>query len=227
MAVDEALLLSAAENNPPCLRFYQWAEPTVSLGYFQRYADRFGHAASAQCALVRRATGGGAIVHDVELTYSFTCHVAARTSRDTRALYRSFHETLVAALAAHGVAARLCTNPAARENSFLCFQRRTEGDVLLGSFKIAGSAQRRNKGGIVQHGSVLLAASAAAPELPGIRELAPGNVAVDSLIESWKSAISCRLGLSLEPSTLVTRETTLAATIEAEKFAHESWSQKR
>src|SRR5688500_20216584 len=70
MAVDEALLESAALENRCTLRFYRWSEPTLSLGYFQRYEDRRQHAASLSCACVRRASGGGAILHDHELTYS-------------------------------------------------------------------------------------------------------------------------------------------------------------
>src|SRR3954447_24341632 len=70
MAVDEALLIDAAEHNTAALRFYSWNEPTLSLGYFQNYADRHQHAASLACAVVRRQPGGGAILHDRELTYS-------------------------------------------------------------------------------------------------------------------------------------------------------------
>ena len=70
MALDEALLESAAERGSATLRFYRWSEPTLSLGYFQDYAERDSHAASRNCALVRRQTGGGAILHDRELTYS-------------------------------------------------------------------------------------------------------------------------------------------------------------
>src|SRR4051794_22517252 len=70
MALDEALLIDAETSGVASLRFYSWREPTLSLGYFQRHTDRAGHAASAGCLLVRRASGGGAILHDRELTYS-------------------------------------------------------------------------------------------------------------------------------------------------------------
>ena len=70
MAVDEALFEQAAKFGTPTLRFYQWSEPTLSLGYFQNYDDRRSHAASLGTAAVRRTTGGGAILHDQELTYS-------------------------------------------------------------------------------------------------------------------------------------------------------------
>src|SRR5438445_617792 len=69
MAVDEALLEDAARSGRPTLRFYGWAEPTLSLGYFQPYAQRASHPPSSRCAVVRRPTGGGAILHDAELTY--------------------------------------------------------------------------------------------------------------------------------------------------------------
>src|SRR5437868_3979467 len=70
MAVDEALLETAANTNQATLRLYQWRQPTLSLGYFQLAADRAQHAASAACLLIRRPSGGGAILHDRELTYS-------------------------------------------------------------------------------------------------------------------------------------------------------------
>src|SRR5690242_1143259 len=70
MAVDEALLETAADAGIATLRFYQWNEPTLSLGYFQAAAERNQHSMSSGCPLVRRASGGGAILHDRELTYS-------------------------------------------------------------------------------------------------------------------------------------------------------------
>src|SRR4029453_12753533 len=181
MAVDEALLESAAATGVATLRFYEWSEPTLSLGYFQLADDRTAHFASRECPLVRRSSGGGAIVHDRELTYSF-----ALPQRDTRAAAASelvylFHETLAEALAQFGIATALYKPPTGACNSrsayvvgsepFLCFERRACGDLLCGHAKIAGSAQRRRRGAVLQHGSVLLAASRCAPELPGIENM--------------------------------------------------------
>src|SRR6188474_2624923 len=70
MAVDEALLETAAISGLATLRFYTWQEPTLSLGYFQSAVDRDHHPDGRDCPLVRRASGGGAIIHDRELTYS-------------------------------------------------------------------------------------------------------------------------------------------------------------
>ncbi len=71
MAIDEVLAHSAAERGVNTLRFYSWDPPTLSLGYFQRATDRQTHISSSTCAWVRRTSGGGAILHDRELTYSF------------------------------------------------------------------------------------------------------------------------------------------------------------
>src|SRR4051812_39572627 len=70
MALDEALLHAAESDGTATLRFYGWREPTLSLGYFQKHVDRALHSASENCTLVRRTSGGGAILHDRELTYS-------------------------------------------------------------------------------------------------------------------------------------------------------------
>ena len=100
MAIDEALLHSACDRpEQTTLRFYQWSQATLSLGYFQRFADRSMHHSSQRCHLVRRSTGGGAIIHDDELTYSITAPLRSSLSRQTTAFYDLMHESLVEALA--------------------------------------------------------------------------------------------------------------------------------
>src|SRR5262245_10595361 len=82
MAVDEALIDDVADGGLATLRFYQWNEPTLSLGYFQPYAARMGHAASASAAVVRRLSGGGALLHDRELTYALALPAAHPASTE-------------------------------------------------------------------------------------------------------------------------------------------------
>ena len=174
MAVDEVLADSAAELGQCSLRFYQWFAPTLSLGYFQPFALREEHCASAELSIVRRASGGGAIVHDRELTYSLAVPVAHPLVSDAMRLYNTVHESLIATLAKWKIAAHRNVAPSGlppHQEPFLCFVRRSPGDVMLSSAKICGSAQRRRRGAIVQHGSVLLQRSPAAVELPGIAEL--------------------------------------------------------
>src|SRR4051812_10483795 len=98
MAVDEALLLDVAANGIATFRFYGGSEPTLSLGYFQRYEDRNQHAASLQCAIVRRQTGGGAILHDRELTYSIILPPNCPIAKHADQLYRTVHQEFIAAV---------------------------------------------------------------------------------------------------------------------------------
>ena len=69
MALDQHLLETAAEQQCVLLRVYRWSQPTLSLGYFQPYVQRLTHSASSELPVVRRATGGGAIVHHYDWTY--------------------------------------------------------------------------------------------------------------------------------------------------------------
>ena len=185
MAVDEALLESANETGVTTLRIYQWAEPTLSLGYFQKSADRDHHPASLNCQMVRRSSGGGAILHDQEITYSLSLPGTNRWSSKQNDLYNSVHEAIVKFLLENGVFAGLFEFPVKTgkedletkaETSdikrFLCFERRTKGDIVLDRYKIGGSAQRRLSNATLQHGSLLIKRSPSAPELPGILDLA-------------------------------------------------------
>ncbi len=196
MSVDEALLHSVASGaSPDTLRFYQWSEPTLSLGYFQSLADRAQHSASLGCPVVRRSSGGGAILHDRELTYSLAMRVSGRFA--ARDLYDAVHKSLLAVLAKWRVQAELYALPSTggRESPFLCFQRRAQGDVIFHGMKICGSAQRRVGTAVLQHGSLLVEGSRFAPELPGIHTL--GGLALPSLGEigdEWRGEIEGRLG---------------------------------
>jgi lipoyl(octanoyl) transferase len=172
MAVDEMMLDTVVATSQPILRFYAWDEPTLSLGYFQTLEERQSHSASMHCPVVRRSTGGGAIVHDQEITYSIALPIADRWSGQATEVYETFHESLVAALTKLQVAATLCPETlVSLQPEFLCFRRRAKGDVLVGPHKIAGSAQRRRQGALLQHGSVILGPSQAAPEIAGLKEL--------------------------------------------------------
>ncbi len=229
MGVDEMLLLRAAAGAAPTLRLYQWSEPTLSLGYFQRWADRAGHSASGDCTAVRRVTGGGAIVHHRELTYSFTMPVRDRLRQVPGELYARFHGSLIELLATRGLTARLCTEVMPREQAetiFLCFQRRAAGDLLVGAEKVCGSAQRRHRSGLLQHGSLLLARSPQAPELPGLTELGGAESGAEELIAAWLELLAEKFGWEFERSPLTREERAEAETIAREKFAQPAWTER-
>jgi len=233
MAVDEYLLGWTAETGRCCWRFYQWREPTLSLGYFQEYGDREHHTASRQCAVVRRASGGGAILHDAELTYSFTVPETHRLARRRQWMYEAVHETLIAELAHCGVDAGLFGDGVGAGESgqspkdFLCFQRRSAGDIVVAGTKIVGSAQRRVAGAVLQHGSILLNRGQAAPELAGLAEVTGVAITPEDLIERWQPRIGQALGLEWAVEPLTAEERRAAEEIVTTKYGCDDWTVRR
>jgi len=225
MALDEALLEAAIEQQAASLRFYQWSEPTLSLGYFQAARDRQMHVGSRDCALVRRSTGGGAIVHDRELTYSVALPKGHPLAREPAGLYDLAHDTLVELLRGWGMAAER-VREASQDEAFLCFGRRSVGDVVLEGYKVAGSAQRRRQGAVLQHGSILLGTSRAAVELPGIGELAR-TVAVTELLVAWKPRLCEGVGIFSEATTPSEEVVTRARALVARKFGTPHWNERK
>jgi lipoate-protein ligase A len=230
MAVDQALLEWAAQQHGCCWRFYGWVQPTLSLGYFQRYEDRLEHPASRGCPAVRRLTGGGAIVHDAELTYSLVVPGDHPLAASRNLLYETVHTSLIKALIDWGVAATLCRRPTSRQRRpqpLLCFRRRAPGDVLVGPIKIAGSAQRRRRSAVLQHGSVLLRRSAAAPELGGLEDLAGKAVPADHLANAWLEELSGRLAVNWCRETLGDQQRRRAAALVEGRYASPCWTENR
>ncbi len=205
MARDEALLQACTVvDAQPVLRFYAWSPATISLGYFQDYADYEGLPPPAgDLPVVRRTTGGGAILHHLELTYALVVPAEHPLIRHRpNHLYTLAHQAIINTIG-HGArllgdepdaggGAPTITDPgsaspvpqssiadpqpsitdrlssvarpaSSRRGPFFCFQRRHALDVVIddakgpgGVSKIAGSAQRRTAGAILQHGSIIL-----------------------------------------------------------------------
>ena len=194
MAVDEVLLESAVNPGTATLRWYQWAEPTVSLGYFQRSEEFYRDPILGQLPVVRRLTGGGAILHDDELTYSISLPASQTLFSQPHELYDIVHGAICHALKSLGfpVIAR-GTTVKQSEEPLLCFQRQDSHDVVLNRCKVLGSAQRRRHGAIMEHGSLIRRASKLAMQIPGLSDLCdcqlPGNLA-EILNESVAVAIA-------------------------------------
>lgn len=230
MAVDEVLLESAAEKGVATLRFYQWSEPTLSLGYFQYFHERRRHIPSRDCVVVRRQTGGGAILHDREWTYSFALPHAHPLAADATRLYRAAHDALRATLAHWRIEVSVLAESSGLppdEQPFLCFARRSEGDVVCQAEKICGSAQRRRRGAILQHGSLLLARSPHAPELAGLQEITGKKLFHEPLVERWQAEMAPRLGIELLPGKLTELELDASRTLALEKYSGNRWTERR
>jgi lipoate-protein ligase A len=138
------------------------------------------------------------------------------------------HDALIRVLAEYGLAARRLSSEAKHESApFLCFQRRMPGDVLSGEAKICGSAQRRRAGAILQHGSVLLARSSWAPELPGILEVGGRSLDPNQLAIQWGRQLAAALQVSLSPGEFSQAERGFAASLAREKYATAGWNRRR
>jgi len=176
MAVDEVLLETAIATNLATLRFYRWREPTASLGYFQRESDFLAETRFANLPVVRRLSGGGTLIHDRELTYSLTLPASQRLIERPMELYSIVHTAFTDVFHRRGIAIRQRGSSVHRKDEpLLCFAREDEHDLVLLGHKVLGSAQRRRRGAILQHGGLVLGASFTTPELPGISELSPGT----------------------------------------------------
>ena len=174
MAVDEALLEESLKNGTIFLRLYRWSEATVSLGYFQRPDDQPHDPRLVHLPTVRRLSGGGAILHHHELTYSCCLPPAHPLAVQPSQLYEQIHAAFIAAISEHGIEiARRGHTTGGPNEPFLCFLREAAPDLIVRGHKVLGSAQRRRRGAVLQHGSLLLRASEHVPEILGLCDLAP------------------------------------------------------
>jgi len=217
MAVDEALLEAAITSGQPVIRWYGWSTPTVSLGYFQpEEAVASSHRLGA-LPRVRRLTGGGAIVHHHEWTYSCVLPPQQKLVRHPYELYDVLHRAVIdwfrdersISLHLRGASQRRPEEPA------LCFLREDSHDVCHGDVKVLGSAQRRRKGALLQHGSLILRRSQFAPDVPGLCDLATGTElsARDGQALAWRLVHS--VGEKIAVSRLTPEENQRAEEIAA------------
>ncbi len=225
MALDEALLLS--RDPRPTLRFYTWKPAALSLGYFQRWSEL--ELLARDTAAVRRQTGGGAIHHAEELTFSIACPLEHPLYRgDVRSSYERVHALLAAALARHGVQASLRgATPLGsdRAASAMCFHRSTALDLSWDGAKGVGSAQRRTRGRVLHHGSIKLGKSALEPGIATLRERAPGLDA-PTLAGTIRQVVSESLAVDLAPEEPAPAELEHARR-RASSFASETFLRRR
>jgi lipoate-protein ligase A len=157
MALDEALMARARSTGESVLRVYSWSTPTLSLGRHQSARAAYEPAvlARAGIAVVRRPTGGRAVLHDREVTYSVTA--AAADAGALRESYERINRLLVDGLRSLGVDVDLAVS--AREpkpDQSPCFDQPSSGELMSRGRKLAGSAQWREAGALLQHGSILV-----------------------------------------------------------------------
>lgn len=168
MAVDEAILEAAGQEAvPPTLRLYAWSPPCLSLGYAQPVADvDLSRLASYDWELVRRPTGGRAILHTDELTYAVIApHSEPRLAGSVLESYQRLAAALVEALQRLNIPAQTTEEPKDKGTSSyipagsqnpVCFETPSHYEITVNGKKLIGSAQARRREGILQHGSLPL-----------------------------------------------------------------------
>lgn len=245
MALDEALLLGRlAGTAPPTLRFFAWQPATISLGYGQALDHRIDVPAAAALGigLVRRPTGGSAILHEgpaLELTYSVTARAGDfEGAGDLLETYRWIGAALAAGINRVGAPVEMVpvqpSDPTAMPA--FCFARTGSYELEVGGLKVVGSAQRRQGAGFLQHGAVMLGAApdrlrrvfpGAGDPLAGMTTLEavlrrrPGfEETMDALAEGFRR----EHGLVLAPGGLTVTEMERAEALVREKYGTERWT---
>jgi lipoate-protein ligase A len=254
MAVDEALLESTARGDcPPTLRLYAWEPACLSLGYAQRIGDVDEERLAAKAwTLVRRPTGGRAILHTDELTYSVTGpEDEARLAGDIITSYKRLSAALLAALQRLSVGAlaqpegiRRVTRP----NEPVCFEVPSKYELTMDNKKLVGSAQARRLSGVLQHGTlplsgdltritqVLVFENEAARGEAGKRLLERATTVESALGQpvGWDDAAAAMragfeevLNIRFEAGALSQAEQARAETLMREKYGHDSWTRAK
>jgi len=258
MALDEALLIMAANGLcPPTLRFFSWETPSLSIGSFQK-AELLNLRLIKEKSvpLVRRPTGGRAVLHDRELTYSVTCQIPSPFfPPDLMGSYKKIGSCFLRGLKSVSVEADLLPvskNPDRKPSQEsgrnpLCFSSPSWYEVLVGGKKLIGSAQRRIRGSFLQQGSLLMeldlaglvslmefaedtarqaACAALASKMTALSELGC-PITAKELKGSLVKGFEAEMGVALIPGEPTQEEIALAERLLAEKYSRDEWNLHR
>jgi len=247
MATDEALFDAACTSGIPVLRLYGWTPATVSLGFAQRASDTldFAEIDRRHLAWVRRPTGGRAVLHDMEVTYSVSIPRSDPLyALGLEASYEWICGPIVAALLAVGVSAALAPHGSSGFVSPSCFTAPGTTDVVVDQKKIVGSAQMRTQTGFLQHGSLVLkndmdklfavirtsqpnahdAARRAARLMTSVCDETHRVVSFSEMANALIASFGSAEGIHLLPDSLTAQEALDVSRSVAGKYGREDWN---
>jgi lipoate-protein ligase A len=250
MAIDEAVLLCHLQGQvPPTLRVFSWTQPSISLGRFQQVEREINHARCQQqgVALVRRPTGGRAVYHRDEFTYSFVSSRARGIPAGVVAAYAYLAQGLIAALDRLGIQAELSAGRTSKQPSAACFASSTQADLTSGGLKLVGSAQVWKEEALLQQGSLPMDDRSAefyallhfpdesarteallryqAMTTP-LHTFAP-HIRREEIVQAFCTGFSGALQADLQPGELTDEEWALAHQLAAEKYSALVWRVER
>jgi lipoate-protein ligase A len=232
MAIDRALLaIHANGKSPPTLRLYQWRPPAVSLGYFQKRHDLDLEACRRRgYEVVRRPTGGRAVLHLEDLTYAVIAGTAEGMPSAVTAAYHLIAQGLLHAFRLLGIEAKMGRERGDSQQKDICFLRCARGAIVHRQKKLVGSAQTWHASSLLQHGSIIVRPQVEAwlalvrPEgespadlrarlaarLTSVEEILGWTPKVTDLKEAVRQGMAKALGVELQPGELSREEWTLA-----------------
>ena len=243
MALDEAISEAVRQKlSPPTLRLYGWDRPSLSVGYFQKVSDiNIGYCDSKGYPVVRRQTGGRAVLHDSELTYSISSSGSSLFNGSLLENYTIISNAVISGLKLNGIDAKISfkkkrntghKNPA-------CFNAVSYGEITVEGRKIVGSAQKRYKNGFLQHGSILLSFNAGElcnalrssnaenlKDIGAIKDYAP-EISFNGLGQSLKESFEKILNIKMIPDDPTEFERNLAKELELGKYSTKEWNFRR
>ncbi|HMK43232.1 MAG TPA: biotin/lipoate A/B protein ligase family protein [Dissulfurispiraceae bacterium] len=239
MALDEAIALTVrAGTQPPTLRLYTWTAPSVSLGVFQNFSDiDLRLCTDLGIQIVRRPTGGRAILHGNELTYSFSARNEGVFARGLYPAFYALSSAFAYAFRSLGLAVAIKKRPAAGAaltGNAACFASISYGELTVAGAKIIGSAQKRWPDGFLQQGCIPYVIdneleSRIFRQLPGagvrsalkdfVNPIAPLHVEA-AIIAGFEEAFRVRM-VAAQPSVA---EQALAQRLVLEKYQSEEWT---
>ncbi|MBA4494941.1 biotin/lipoate A/B protein ligase family protein [Paenactinomyces guangxiensis] len=254
MAIDEAIIIAHREGKvPPTLRFYGWNPATLSIGYFQKAKKEvdFERLKAAGVGFVRRMTGGRAVLHDQELTYSIIVsedHPMMPSSISES--YRLISQGLLEGFRRLGMNAYLSLPEYTEKShsSSACFDSPSDYELVLEGKKVAGSAQTRQRGVILQHGSILLDMDEDllfdvlrfpservkerlkqnfADKAVAINRLREKPVSIMQAVTAFYQGFCRGMGLQFEEAELTDYEKQLADELVQKRYGSEEWNLKR
>jgi len=251
MALDEALAIAVRkELAPPTLRLYGWDRPSVTIGYFQRSSDiDVAYCTRNNIPVVRRPSGGRAVLHGEELTYSFSAKTDAGVfSSGLRDSYAKISKALGLAFTRIGIAPETKrrrqlpaeSKTSTRARNPLCFHSASYGEISFQKRKIIGSAQKRWRDGLLQQGSIpaIIAYDEVSmifrctdpkslrETMCGLREIVP-SLTMDGLKSALRSAFEEVFDIQFKRATPSAEETRLAEELEAQKYSTHQWNFQR
>lgn len=259
MALDEALLDWHSEGKiPPTIRFYGWNPATLSIGYFQTVEKEINLDAVKKHHLgfVRRPTGGRGVLHEHELTYSvIVSEDYPDMPQSVTEAYRVISEGILKGFQLLGLDAYFAVPKTAEEKealksprSAVCFDAPSWYELVVEGRKVAGSAQTRQKGVILQHGSILLdldedklfqlfkypservkerMQKAFKDKAVAINEISSRKITIKEAKEAFFKGFEAGLNIELKPYTLSNEELEYVHHIAVTRYESDEWNYKR